>query len=376
MPTALMFFCVLAVGIIQIWLGFLGIEYLSNTIWAFLAVLALFFLRIILPLTIGTYFGAVEVMGWEPIIGLILAVPGFFFILPSILMSAIEPFLSKNNKSNSEIYSNYTEPKNMPQIIEHEPQTKVEQNTSIKSPPVLTKTSEEQNKVKGQQKEIKPSLVKSEDEVLAPFPDARIVIEYDENASKLWNELKGLDKEIGFEFIECLQKDPKQDVKKLHDDLKGKFEKQKFQQEHPYADPNANKAFQEALQISEAAKDEFSKVYELMKDKLEPDQILKKVKVKFSKQQVELANVEANLQIFLFKNWEEELRNAERSGDIDKILRVFAKLGYKTDAEYKKIIRPKLGDSAELQQEHIPFNSVQDLMRVVGEERRLLLKVK
>ena len=141
LPTALMFFFVLAVGIIQIWLGFLGIEYLSNTIWAFLAVLALFFLRIILPLTVGTYFGAVEVMGWEPMIGLILAVPGFFFILPSILMSAIEPFLSQNKNSNSETNHNYTEPKNAPQIIEHEPLTKVKQTTIKKNADSLLQSS-------------------------------------------------------------------------------------------------------------------------------------------------------------------------------------------------------------------------------------------
>ena len=193
-------------------------------------------------------------------------------------ISIVEKFREeKANKDNSkrtnQIEGNLSSPKGF-----EEP--RIKNGTSIYSPPLLTKTSEEQNKVKSQQKEIKPNLVKSEDEVLASFPDASIVIEYDEYASKLWNELKDLDKEIGYEFIEFLQKDPKQNIDKLYADLKGKFEKQKFQQEHPYADPNANKAFQEALQISEAAKDEFSKVYELMKDKLEPDEILEKVKTK------------------------------------------------------------------------------------------------
>lgn len=233
--------------------------------------------------------------------------------------------------------------------------------------------AEEQIKVKNQEKEIKPNPVKSEDEVLASFPDASIIIEYDENASKLWKELKDLDKQIGFEFIEYLQKDPKQDIDKLYADLKGKFEKQKFQQEHPYADPNANKAFQEALQISEAARDEFSKVYELMKDKLEPDQILKKIKGKFNKSD-EKKFIEPKVQ--LFEGWKEELQKAERSGKTEKILTCLSKLGYKTDAENKKIIRPKLGDSNELQQEHITFETAHDLMRVVSDERRLLLKAK
>ena len=181
-----------------------------------------------------------------------------------------------NSKRTNQIEGNLSSGKSL-----EEPTSK--KDTSINSPPVLTKPSKEQNEVKSQQKEIEPSLVKSEDEVLASFPDAKIVIEYDENASKLWNELKDLDKQIGFEFIEYLQTDPKQDIDNLYADLKGKFEKQKFQQEHPYADPNANKAFQEAIQISEAARDEFSKVYELMKDKLEPDEILEKVKTKHQK---------------------------------------------------------------------------------------------
>ena len=161
--------------------------------------------------------------------------------------------------------------------------TKEEKSTSSNSAPVLTKASEEQSKLKSQQKEIEPSLVKSENEVLASFPDAGIVIEYDENASKLWKELKDLDEQIGYEFIEDLQKDPRQDVEKLFVELKEKFEKQKFQQDHPYDDPKANEAFQEAIQISKAARDEFSKVYELMKDKLEPDEILEKIKTKHQK---------------------------------------------------------------------------------------------
>ena len=97
LPAGIAFIFIVTTGLVQICLGFLGIEYLSHTIFAFLAVFLLFFARIVLPLTIGTYFGAVEVMGWEWYVGVLLAAPGLFFILPSMLMATIEPFITKYN---------------------------------------------------------------------------------------------------------------------------------------------------------------------------------------------------------------------------------------------------------------------------------------
>ena len=52
-------------GIVQIWLGFLGIDYHLGNIFAFGALGLAFLLRIMFPLTIGTYFGVVDVLGWD-----------------------------------------------------------------------------------------------------------------------------------------------------------------------------------------------------------------------------------------------------------------------------------------------------------------------
>ena len=310
-----MFMFGLAVGIVQIWLGFLGIEYLTHTFVAFLAVLALFFARIILPLTIGTYFGAVEVMGWEPIVGIFLAVPGFFFILPSMLLAAMEPLFSQNNKSNDRTYSDYSEVKNVSQVIEHEPLK------DINPKPVLEKTE---------------TLLDS-----PKFEKSKTVLEYDPDGETIWEEIIELGVATAEEFLVSLEKKPKQDLKILRDELLEKIHKES----NPYDDPKANTAFQKALEISQAAQDEFVKVFELVGDKLSPDQILEKIETKFSKLELEREQDESNLQIFLFKRWEEELRSAERSGDMDKILRVFEKLGYRTDAEKRLLTRPKLNDS-------------------------------
>ena len=58
------FIIFLGVGVVQIYAGFIGIEYHLGYWWAIAAVGASFLLRIMLPLTIGTFFGALDVWGW------------------------------------------------------------------------------------------------------------------------------------------------------------------------------------------------------------------------------------------------------------------------------------------------------------------------
>lgn len=57
------FIIFLVVGIAQAYVGFLGIEYHFGELWAWAAIGLAFFLRIMFSLTIGTYFGAVDVSG-------------------------------------------------------------------------------------------------------------------------------------------------------------------------------------------------------------------------------------------------------------------------------------------------------------------------
>jgi hypothetical protein len=57
------FILFLAVGITQAAIGYMGIEHYFGTIAAIIALIAAFFLRLMLPLTIGTFFGAMEVLG-------------------------------------------------------------------------------------------------------------------------------------------------------------------------------------------------------------------------------------------------------------------------------------------------------------------------
>ena len=57
------FIIFLLVGVVQIYAGFIGIDYLFGYWWAVAAVGASFLLRIMLPLTIGTFFWSSGSMG-------------------------------------------------------------------------------------------------------------------------------------------------------------------------------------------------------------------------------------------------------------------------------------------------------------------------
>jgi hypothetical protein len=92
-----LFIIFLGVGVVQIYLGFIGIEYQIGTWAAWAAVALMLFGRIMLPITIGSYFGAVNVWGWEWWQGLLIAAPGLLFIAPALVMAALEPILQRRN---------------------------------------------------------------------------------------------------------------------------------------------------------------------------------------------------------------------------------------------------------------------------------------
>ena len=97
------FIIFLGIGITQIYVGFLGIEYNFGEIWAWGAICLAFFLRIMFPLTIGTYFGAVDVLGWPWYGGVALAAPGLLFILPAMVTSVIQTVFKPKPKAGETI---------------------------------------------------------------------------------------------------------------------------------------------------------------------------------------------------------------------------------------------------------------------------------
>ena len=90
----------LIVGIVQIYVGFIGIEYHLGSGFAFGALFLGFFFRIMFPLTIGTFFGALDVWGWPWYGALAFAAPGLLFIVPALVTGAISTLVEKKNYGN------------------------------------------------------------------------------------------------------------------------------------------------------------------------------------------------------------------------------------------------------------------------------------
>ena len=85
----------IGIGIVQLAIGFLGVEYHFGEIWAFVALGAAIFFRIMLPLTIACYFGAVDVLGWEWYWALLITAPGLLFMAPAMIGAIIENLTSR-----------------------------------------------------------------------------------------------------------------------------------------------------------------------------------------------------------------------------------------------------------------------------------------
>ena len=90
----------LLVGIVQIYVGYIGIEHHLGAGFAIGALVLGFVFRIMFPLTIGTFFGALDVWGWPWYGALALAAPGLLFIVPALVTSAISTLFEKKNENN------------------------------------------------------------------------------------------------------------------------------------------------------------------------------------------------------------------------------------------------------------------------------------
>jgi len=79
----------LIVGVIQIYAGYLGIEYHLGSGWAIGAVIASLFFQFPIILTVGTFFGALDVWGWPWYGAAVFAMPGLLFAVPGTIGAAL-----------------------------------------------------------------------------------------------------------------------------------------------------------------------------------------------------------------------------------------------------------------------------------------------
>lgn len=73
----------LAFGMAQLVAGFQGIEDGLGVGWAYAALIAAIPFRLTIPITIGSFFGAMNVWGWHWALAALFAAPGLMFMVPA-----------------------------------------------------------------------------------------------------------------------------------------------------------------------------------------------------------------------------------------------------------------------------------------------------
>tara|TARA_Y100000389_G_C17147273_1_gene357870 strand:- start:328 stop:636 length:309 start_codon:yes stop_codon:yes gene_type:complete len=79
-------------GLAQLFVGTMGIDHHFGGFWATVSFILAIVFRFTLPVTIGSYFGALNVLGWDWYFALAFAAPGLLFILPAtvgVLLSSL-----------------------------------------------------------------------------------------------------------------------------------------------------------------------------------------------------------------------------------------------------------------------------------------------
>jgi len=85
--VAFLIFIIFAIA--QIIVGFKGIDHELGSVWAWIALILGIGLRFTLPLTVGVFFGAKNVLGWHWVIALFFALPGLLLMIPGAIASIL-----------------------------------------------------------------------------------------------------------------------------------------------------------------------------------------------------------------------------------------------------------------------------------------------
>lgn len=83
------FLAVVVLGLAQLVAGYAGIAEHLGTVWAICALVASLLFRFTLPITIGAFFGAMDVWGLHWSLAALFAVPGLIFLIPGIITSIL-----------------------------------------------------------------------------------------------------------------------------------------------------------------------------------------------------------------------------------------------------------------------------------------------
>ena len=87
-------------------MGFIGIQYFYGTIVALLITIISIFLKVILPLYIGSFFGMIHVLEWHWLVALLICLPGLLFITPNLFKKVFNINILRSG-NNFNFKSNY-----------------------------------------------------------------------------------------------------------------------------------------------------------------------------------------------------------------------------------------------------------------------------
>lgn len=77
-------------GIVQMFAGYIGIDYHFGALWAGVAIVAALMFRFTLPITIGAFFCAINIWHWHWALATLFVAPGLALLIPGVIFSIIE----------------------------------------------------------------------------------------------------------------------------------------------------------------------------------------------------------------------------------------------------------------------------------------------
>ena len=101
--------------------GYLGVEYHLGSGWAIGCLIAAFIFRFSLPLTIGFFFGLLDVLGWNIFLATLVTFPTLIFMIPGAIAMAlvgVSSIIKGKSKQTYQPSYTYGEPKDVTPLKE------------------------------------------------------------------------------------------------------------------------------------------------------------------------------------------------------------------------------------------------------------------
>ena len=88
-----------AFSLVHFVVGLMGLEQEFGLVWAIIAFILAVPFRFTLPITVGAYFGAIHVFGWEPLYAILFAAPGLALMVPGVIVTLFSFMFSMKRPS-------------------------------------------------------------------------------------------------------------------------------------------------------------------------------------------------------------------------------------------------------------------------------------